>query len=75
MTPEEEAAVAMYKQRIKYLTAPEKVCPNCGKRFRLQVGRAEKSQHRRTGVIYCSRLCARAYAERERRRRIREATS
>lgn len=49
----------------------EKVCANetCGATFRWQEGRAEQDQHRSKGVLYCSRRCARAQAERARRRR------
>jgi hypothetical protein len=53
---------------------PIRTCANerCGKRFRRQRGRAEYGQYRTEGVRFCSRECAKAQGERERRRRQRK---
>jgi len=47
-----------------------RTCANepCGRIFARQQGRAEYGQHRSTGIRYCTRECARAQGERERRR-------
>lgn len=50
---------------------PVKRCKNCGRPFLFQSGRGTQ-YHRRTGVLYCTRKCGKAFAERERRKRIRE---
>lgn len=53
------------------LQTPWRRCANepCGNLFARQIGRAEQGQNRTMGVIYCSRSCAKAQVERERRRR------
>jgi hypothetical protein len=52
---------------------PIKDCANdrCSNSFGHQYDDTKRTQHRSRGVLYCSQRCARAQAERERRRRIR----
>ena len=49
-------------------------CPNCDHIFVRAQGR-NTYYSRSSGVTYCSRACGKAFAERERRRRIKEAKS
>lgn len=52
--------------------APFKSCqnPSCGRRFVRQDGGAVHGQSRMTGVMYCSRTCAKAVAQRRYRSRL-----
>lgn len=67
---------AMMLQLVDLVAAdvPAKQCANetCTTWFATQDGRAEYGQHRTKGVLYCSRSCARAQAQREYRRRKRD---
>ena len=65
-------AVAM-RQLAQLASAGELIrhCANdrCGRPFTRQRGRSQYGQEHATGVLYCSRECARAQAERKRRAR------
>ncbi|AXV05781.1 hypothetical protein DVS28_a1080 [Euzebya pacifica] len=67
---------AMMLQVVDWVAAgvPARRCANetCATWFARQSGRAEYGQHRTKGVLYCSRACARAQAQREYRRRKRD---
>lgn len=58
-------------EQIDHIAIPAKRCANetCGRWFTLQEGRAEKGQHKKVGVMYCTSKCARAQAQRDYRRR------
>lgn len=55
--------------RGKGYLAPMKVCANCGVEYRLQEGRATTPARKATGTKYCSRKCANAKSQRDRRAR------
>jgi len=65
------SAMALQIRNDVALGTPWRVCANepCNILFARQIGRAEAGQYREKGVKYCSKNCARAQVERERRRR------
>lgn len=63
---------SLEKIRVEAVIEP-RVCQNetCGKTFMLQEGRAQTSQRRTKGVLYCSAKCAKAQVQRNYRARQR----
>ncbi len=63
-------ALQLYNVIVEH--APIHRCGNerCRRYFQRQSGRTRKGTTRSTGVLYCSRSCARNQADRERRRRL-----
>lgn len=74
--PQVTSYSAMMLQIVNDISAgtPWRRCANepCRLPFVRQVGRADYGQYRTKGVRYCSKHCAKAQVERERRRRIRK---
>ena len=56
---------------VVYLTCASETC---GRTFTKQRGRAMNGEHHTKGVRFCSRACALAQTQRERRRRYRAET-
>ena len=71
MTEDQREQVRTFIAAAKKARAGKKVCANdnCRKVFDLQEGRDGRQGRRTTGVLYCTPLCARAQAERNRRAR------
>jgi hypothetical protein len=75
--PVPRVLTAMCLQVLAWLAdgVPARRCANdnCGQWFSRQLGRATYGQYRSSGVIYCSKTCAKAVSQRNYRKRQRNA--
>lgn len=69
------AALCLQLRNIVVEAIPPRICKNetCPNYFVRQYGRLNQQQHRSTGTEYCTKLCARAQAQREHHRRKTQA--